>query len=432
MNLVDRIKKMFVPFFVGAALIAGCNTQQNTVPVCNPTIEENLAVQYAKEIGFTDLESEMFTPLGLDCEIGTEYDDGTEYDKVLIKLLYELKEKNEITITGIEGIIDRFGKEDKTGEDYTISRAEWSAINYALEQYELYLQDGTLNVEKTKFKETMIKALIYPEEYSIKKRLLNIENRGVASFPEILYNSSQNFMGITNILDPESDELCKRLFEAENQGYDNIYTTYYSDPSLRPLFANNTFYKVIVYSVVNEGPAYDSEGSYSVNKEFSENVDSSLIPYDLKIGVAHMYKEETETKNLPPEVGEEFDPWIYKKDRTLVLPNKSLKMVLIHPNYDGGRNTNFDYNLFSKENTLGYNIPKTEYHIIEALVPKAFHPQNYPPIGFMGHETRNFSIPITDTTGKIVQYDITNYTSAGKNVDPNGLDAAKCIYNVTP
>ncbi len=424
MNLVDRIKKMFVPLAVGAALIAGCNTQQNTVPACNPTIEENIAVQYAKEIGFTPEESEIFSPLGLDCEIGTIYDDRTEYDKVLIKLLYELKEKNEINNNGIEGIIDRFGKEDKTGKNYTISRAEWSAINYALEQYELYLQDGILNVEKTKFEETMIKALIYPEEYSIKKGLLNIENRGVASFPEILYNNSQNFMGITGILDPESDELCKRLFQAENQGYDHTYTVSSNQQEVR--FANNTFYKLRVYYVANEGPEYNPKGSYSVNKEFSETVDSSLIPHDLKIGVAHMYKEETETKNLPPEVGEEFDPWTYKKDRTLVLPNKSLLMehYIADPI--------FDYNLFSEENTLGYNIPDTNYHIIEALVPKAFHPQNYPPIGFMGHETRKFSIPITDTAGKIVQYDITNYTSAGKNVDPNGLDAVKCIYNVTP
>ncbi len=286
--IFKNIKKNFKNFglsiltAVGMFSLNACNNTniENVIPVC----DVNPAVEYAESLGFPN--PEVFSPLGKDCDIG-DFSENSAYDKVFIKFLSESYSNNKVSLSGLEDFVLRFGDKDLFGKDYSISREEWSAINYAYDMYNLFLSDKALP-SGFKFDESMVKALIFPEEYSLNKGLIVLSQRSIASFPQILFDSGKNFMGLEGILTSDSDINCSKLIEsivAKEQGYDHVY--YLNSRNVIPLFSNNTFYPLKVISVVDEGTNYSDKHTYSLTFSL-ENQDSSLIPYDLLIGVAHL------------------------------------------------------------------------------------------------------------------------------------------------
>ncbi len=406
-------KKYALPFLAAAGLsLTACNN--NSVPVCSV----NPAVEYAESLGYSN--PEVFSPLGEDCDIDSGRD--KEFIRFLIK-------------NGIDPgpFVDRFGREDAFGKNYRISGGEMSAIFYAKKQHDLLVLDGVLP-EDSKFSAEEVKALIFPFEYSLLEGIISSKRKYGSSFPEVslAYDGKEkNFMNLPGVLMDGSSDVCPDLVELPNQGYDFVFNGFFNENNI-PVFVNNTFYPLKVSYVVDEGTSYNDKHTYSISFELTE-LDSSLFPYKPFFSVAHMYFYSDGVMNHPPAVGEVFDPWYYDEDGNLHLPQKKLFVNYTLPGSDGSSNVNFDYNVDSTDNKLGFEISNTSkgtIYVNEVMLPKNFYPPGYVPydsVGFVGHVSRNYSSPIF-SNNKIVGYDISVLVSPGSEVDPNDLDRIVCKY----
>ncbi len=422
MSLVDRIKRfakksVVIPFFVGAALIAGCNTQQNTVPSCNPTIEENLAVKYAKNNGLEERLATLYSPLGEKCSL-------TDEDKWFIDFTgKDLVSKNEIGEEEIKGFVARFATDDNK-----ISSAEKNAILYSyFNSYEKLIK---VKNPEVKFRHDFVRGFISIDKIAEFLGLLDRDYQTGLTFPIIYGEGGNYYTFLYRDKTPDSDADCDTLFEAFKEGYDQVIY-----PPVQDLpFGNNSFIDWIVIRVSYEGTLRNDKGTYTILLK-PLNPDKSLYKAVNAIQFAHAFEIEIDGVRKPPKIGDIL-PGIKVDENGIPIIGKYYYSSTTKPT---GR-VNYDVNVYSFtpyfsqpdnfEDFSGTNITDPEFkrklYYIE-LEDRRFYPYN----GFMVESP--MKIAYVDNTRIIV--DMTGWVSPGINVDPNGVDKTICKveqYFTTP
>ncbi len=349
-----KIKRLILAGLTALTLgITGCNQQTKT---CENNTE---AIEYATQTGFSAEESKIFQPLGNKCTLTSE-------DKEFIRLMHDIKEKGETTKNDLEKIVERFGKTDETGEQYTISKPEINAIKYAY--YDVYPEFKSID-NTIKFQEWMIKGFL-PLDIGAKLQGINNENMGSLSFPivtNIDYTGDgklDNFMSIPGVLTADSDKIkdvlgggktgCGDAVEILREGYDYMIKVNHD-----VFFVNTTFTNLELVHLVEEK---FSSGEWRFPSEtyslffIPEYRDSSLYPEDFMIILAHTYLyKDSSNKNKPPELGYILKGTKIDETGKIIPPEERQTIKLIYNSDSGIIDEDYNYLTTSSENTIEEN-----------------------------------------------------------------------------
>ncbi len=394
--------------FLGLSACNNNSVPDENIPSDNVVCDVNPAVEYAESLGYSN--SEVFSPLGEDCDIG-DYSSGSSYDRVTIDFLVRMYDEGEISSGSIGDIVSFIGEK--------VSKVDWSILNFSVDVYRLQKNAGLIPNDSL-FTFSNITPFRYPEDASLSQGVISLDSAGPASFTEIFIVEGQggyNFM--KGLLTPDSDSDCDTLVENEGQGLDKLYMINSNDVvrASLPLFSD-----MKVYFVYDEGTLRDPKGTQSVTFELLES-GSFYSSLSFKYyGAGHIAKDESNGVRSFFEVGDEVKAPYY--DKNGVFHEGDLYVIgtiFTDPNSDF-KKIDFDSNHMTS-NTLfsGYDLGNG----VKMFSP--FRPDVVRYLTFGGFNTYSFNIPIYSSDHTIVVgYNISGYTLSTYNP----LDSSYCKYNL--